>query len=86
MQLNGKELKDADLEHSRLPVHCRHKPFKPPLFHQDAIDMSADVLHLVFINMFTFFFEMTLLVHVAELEQHLREPFEVYCRSIGACH
>lgn len=83
LRLEGQELRDADLEHSRLPGHCRHKPYKPPLFLQDALDMSADVLHLIFINMFTFFFEMTLLVHVNEMERHLREPFEVYCRSIG---
>lgn len=83
MQLDGNELREADLEHSRFPVHCRHKPYKAPIFHQDAIDMSADVLHLIFINMFSFFFEMTLLVHISEMDRQLREPFEVYCRSIG---
>ncbi|KAL1504847.1 hypothetical protein AB1Y20_008618 [Prymnesium parvum] len=45
--------------------------------------MSADVLHLVFINMFTFLFEMTILVHVAEFEPEARLPIEVYLRHIG---
>lgn len=82
-QLEGDSLKAADLAHSSQPAHCRHKPFNPPLFHQGTLDMSADVLHLIFINMFTFFLEMTVLVHIHELSPTLREPFELYVRSIG---
>lgn len=83
LQLEGQELKDADLEHSRMPEHCRHKPYHPPLFHHGTLDLSADVLHLIFINMFAFFFEMTILVHIFEFSPPLREPFEIYVRSIG---
>jgi len=66
-----------------VPEHCRHKPFNPPLFHQGTIDNSADVLHLLFINMFASFLEFTALVHIQEFGAKAREPFEVYMRSIG---
>lgn len=82
-QLEGDALKEADLQHSSHPVHRRHKPFNPPLFHLSTIDMSADVLHLIFINMFVFFFEMTILVFIFEMDPTTRTPFEVYVRSIG---
>lgn len=82
-QLEGDALKAAELQHSSMPEHLRHKPFNPPLFHVGTKDMSADVLHLVFINMFSFFFEMTILIHVAEFEPSAREPVEVYLRHIG---
>eukprot|EP00966_Prymnesium_polylepis_P035937 833723-Prymnesium_polylepis.1 len=56
------------------PLHCRRKPFSAPLLHQPAIDNSADVLHLIFINMFAFFMEMTLSDHDPRIAvQHL-EP------------
>ena len=52
----------------------RNYPFHPPLVHQPAIDNSADVLHLIFINMFAFFFETTMLVYVNEWPPHARAP------------
>lgn len=81
--MEGKERKEAERLHSCMPEHRRHKPFNPPLFQIGTNDMSADVLHLVFINMFTFFFEMTILVHVAEFEPDARLPIEIYLRHIG---
>lgn len=65
------------------PLHCRHKPFNAPLLHQPAIDNSADVLHLIFINMFAFFMEMTMFVTLFDWAPKQREPFELYMRSIG---
>lgn len=82
-QLEGEELRAAELEHSSNPIHCRHKPYHPPLFQQGTLDMSADVLHLLFINMFAFFMELTILVHIVQLDPPLREPCEVYLRHIG---
>lgn len=82
-QLEGEALKEAERKHSTNPVHRRHKPLNPPLFHLGTIDMSADVLHLIFINMFVFFFEMTVLVFILEMDPASRAPFEVYVRSIG---
>lgn len=77
------DLADVDRAHSSMEAHCRHKPFNPPLLHQDTIDNSADVLHLIYINMFATFFELTILVHIFELEPRHREPFEAYLRSIS---
>ena len=82
-QLEGSELKAADLEHSSQPQHCRHKPLQPPLLHQGAIDNSADTLHLIFINMFAFKMEHTMFIYVNEWEEKAREPFELYLRHIG---
>ncbi|KAL1529462.1 hypothetical protein AB1Y20_000409 [Prymnesium parvum] len=82
-QLELKELKEFDLEHSAQPLHCRHKPFCPPLLHQDAIDNSADILHLIFINMFAMLMELTMFVYLKDMDVAAREPFEVYMRSIG---
>lgn len=73
----------AELAHSSRPEHCRHKPFNPPLLHQPTIDNSADVLHLVFINIFGTFFECTMLIHLNEMAPALRQPFEDYLRSIS---
>ncbi|KAL1529364.1 hypothetical protein AB1Y20_000316 [Prymnesium parvum] len=83
MQLDEAERKAADLEHSSNPLHCRHKPFAPPLFHHSTMDLSADVLHLVFINLFTSFLEFTMLVYVNEFSVDARQPFESYLRSIS---
>ena len=82
-QLEGEELKVVELEHSSNPMHCRHKQLNPPLLHQPTSDNSADVLHLIFINMFTFFMEMTMLVPLFDFAPPARAPFEIYCRSIG---
>lgn len=82
-QLTEEERTSAEKAHSCMPIHCRHKPFSPPLLHQGTLDHSADVLHLIFINIFTTFFELTMLVHVHEMPPSSREPFESYLRSIG---
>lgn len=82
-QLEEEDRKHSDLAHSSMPEHVRHKPYNPPLLHQGTIDNSADVLHLVFINIFATFFELTMLVHVNELEPRERQPFETYLRSLG---
>lgn len=82
-QLREDERRDAEKVHSSMEVHRRHKPFSPPLLHQGTIDNSADVLHLVFINIFTTFFELTMLIHVFEMQPANREPFEAYLRGIG---
>lgn len=83
-QLTEEDRTAAEKAHSTMQVHCRHKPFNPPaLLHQGTIDNSADVLHLIFINIFTTFFELTMLVHIFEMEPSLRHPFEAYLRSIG---
>eukprot|EP00966_Prymnesium_polylepis_P300347 6940643-Prymnesium_polylepis.1 len=82
-QLNEEERKAADLEHSANPLHLRHKPLDPPLAEQDAIDNSADVLHLVFINMFAFFMEHTMLITLNEWQPAARAPFEAYLHRIG---
>ena len=84
-QLEGEELKATELAHSGSdnPLHCRHKPYNPPLLHQPSIDNSADVLHLIFINMFAFFMEHTMLIPIFDWEPALRTPFELYLRGIG---
>lgn len=75
-QLDEVERKAADLTHSSNPMHCRHKPFQAPLFHQGTMDNSCDVLHLVFINLFTTFLELTILIYVVEFDEDARKPFE----------
>lgn len=81
--LDEEQRREADLAHSSMPEHCRHKPYNPPLLHQGTIDNSTDELHLIFINIFSTSLELTMLVHVHELEPHARLPFEEYLRSIG---
>lgn len=82
-QLDEAARKAADLEHSGNPLHCRHEPFEAPLFHQGAMDNSCDVLHLVFINLFTTFLELTMLIYLDEYDEDARRPFEEYLRSIS---
>lgn len=82
-QLDEAERKASDLDHSSNPLHCRHKPFEPPLFHQGTMDNSCDVLHLVFINLFTTFLELTMLIYLDEYDEEARRPFEEYLRSIS---
>eukprot|EP00966_Prymnesium_polylepis_P124115 2870240-Prymnesium_polylepis.1 len=66
-----------------MPEHLRHKPYDAPLPEQGMEDNSVDVLHLVFINMFAFFMEHTMLIKVVEWEPWARAPFEAYLHSIG---
>lgn len=82
-QLDEKEKKEVDLEHSSNPLHYRHKPLDAPLVHQGMIDNSTDVLHLIFSNQFAFFMEHTMLTILMEWEPAARAPFEAYLRSIG---
>ena len=79
-QLDEAARKAADLEQSR--DHYRHY-FGPPLYHQPAIDFSADVLHLIFINKFATRFELTILNYIFEYPPECRRPFETYINAIG---
>ena len=49
----------------------------------DAIDLSGDLLHLAFINIFWVFFERTILKYIMEYEAEARLPCEAYLNSIG---
>ena len=82
-QLDEKERKAANREHSSMPEHLRHLLFGAPLPVQDMIDNSVDVLHLIFINMFAFFMEHTMLIRVKEWEPAARAPFEAYLHKIS---
>ena len=73
--------KDAELAHNR--EHLRHNPFEAPLFQMPTIDLSADLLHLVFINIFATFFEKTFLKYIMDLDPEARQPAEAYLNSIG---
>ena len=82
-QLDEEAKKAADLEHSSNPLHCRHKPYDAPLAKQGTIDNSADILHLIFINLTASFMELTMFTTLNDWDPAARAPFEAYLRSFG---
>ena len=78
--LESKLRKQHDCEHGRL--HKRHRKFlRPMLKNMPPLRMSADILHLLFINMFVTLLECTVLVYVVELDETGRAPIEKYLGS-----
>lgn len=72
---------DADLAHSR--EHLRHYAFEAPTYHLDAMQLSSDILHLVFINIFKTFLEKTIFSRLMAMEAAARAPAEAFLRKHG---
>ena len=76
-----KERRLAEREHGR--IHKRHRPWMKPLLKLPPIRISADMLHLVYINLFVMYLESTVLCYVVEFDEIGRQPVEVYLASHG---
>jgi hypothetical protein len=67
MALETKARKAKDLVHGR--GHKRHREHLAPMLKIPPIDISADILHLIFIHLFVMFLEATTLVYFIEFDE-----------------
>ena len=80
--LDTKPRKEADLVHGR--GHKRHRKFLAPMLkHTPPLRMSADILHVCDINLFTMYMEATIFCYVVELDATGRAPIEAFFASKG---